>query len=155
MKVMLQEVIDHIEMDFEGTNAYVNLKTGELVSISEDDLRNAEDMDEQEISKLPDWRQVSLEIAIQFIENENQYEALPTKEDFDAYGMMERFISTLNNDKQSAVLDDAIRGKGAFRRFKDKADDLGLLEAWYRFENECYKEIAVEWCETNGITYEE
>lgn len=41
MKVDLQEIIDHIEMQFEGTGAYVNLKTGEVLSISENDLRDA------------------------------------------------------------------------------------------------------------------
>ncbi|WP_419891559.1 UPF0158 family protein [Paenibacillus xylanexedens] len=155
MKVDLQEIIDHIEMQFEGTGAYVNLKTGEVLSISEDDLRDAEDMDEQEISELPDWRQVDMEIAIEFIEHEDDYAALPTEMDYNAYGMMERFIATLIDDKQSSILLDAIRGKGAFRRFKDKAADLGLLEAWYRYQGQCYREIAIEWCEINGITYKE
>lgn len=155
MKVNLQEIIDHIEMQFEGTNAYVNLKTGEVVSISEEDLRDAEDMDEQEISELPDWRQVNMDIAIEFIEHEDDYAALPTEMDFNAYGMLERFIATLNDDKQASILDNAIQGKGAFRRFKDRVGDLGLEEDWYRFQDQCYRQISIEWCDAEGIAYEE
>jgi len=155
MKVNLQEIIDHIEMQFEGTNAYVNKKTGEVISISEDDLRDAEDMDEQEMSELPDWQQMNMKIALEFIEHEDDYISLPTEMDFNSYEMMERFIYTLNDDKKSRILDGAIRGKGAFRRFKDTIDAVGLSKEWYRFRDQCYRQIAIEWCDTEGVEYEE
>ncbi|WP_181151005.1 hypothetical protein [Paenibacillus sp. PCH8] len=44
-----------------------------------------------------------MEIAIEFIEYEDDYAARPTEMDFNAYGMMEKFIAALNDDKQSAL----------------------------------------------------
>jgi len=28
-----------------------------------------------------------------------------------------------------------------------------VIEEWYRYRDEAYEEIAVEWCEDNGIEY--
>ena len=49
----------------------------------------------------------------------------------------------------------AIRGKGAFRRFKDTVYDLGIDQQWYDFQAAAYKRKAARWCEENGIEYVE
>jgi hypothetical protein len=49
----------------------------------------------------------------------------------------------------------AIRGRGAFRRFKDALDRHGLLEAWYRYRREDLAQEAAAWLEANGIAYRE
>ncbi len=33
--------------------------------------------------------------------------------------------------------------------------ELGLEDDWYRFRDEAYKEIAIAWCDDNGIIFEE
>ena len=48
---------------------------------------------------------------------------------------------------------DAIRGSGAFRRFKSMADRHGLIEDWYNFRDEAYEEIAKGWLEEHEIAY--
>ena len=52
-------------------------------------------------------------------------------------------------------LDAAIRGKGAFRRFKDRLYDFDLQEKWYKYRDDCYEQIARDWCERFGIEIEE
>jgi hypothetical protein len=47
----------------------------------------------------------------------------------------------------------AIQGRGAFRRFKDLAGRLGLLEAWYEHQRKQLEVIAIDWCRENGISY--
>ncbi|MEH7302773.1 UPF0158 family protein [Neobacillus drentensis] len=54
--------------------------------------------------------------------------------------------------KQDCLLR-AIKGKGAFRRFKDNIIDLGLEDQWYSYRSKCYKEIAIEWCRENNIEF--
>lgn len=43
------------------------------------------------------------------------------------------------------------RGRGAFRRFKDKLYDLNLEKHWYQYRDEAYEKIARQWCERHKI----
>ena len=69
--------------------------------------------------------------------------------------MMEEFIYDLPAGRAQDALDAAIRGKGAFRRFKDRLYDFDLQEKWYKYRDDCYEQIARDWCERFGIEIEE
>lgn len=71
------------------------------------------------------------------------------------YRMMEEFIYDLPAGRAQDALDAAIRGKGAFRRFKDRLYDFDLQEKWYKYRDDCYEQIARDWCERFGIEMEE
>ena len=47
-----------------------------------------------------------------------------------------------------------VNGRGAFKRFRIAIDTYSLTEKWYKFRDEKYKEIAINWCEDNHIKYE-
>ncbi|SDE66806.1 Uncharacterised protein family (UPF0158) [Fontibacillus panacisegetis] len=155
MKIKLQEIIDGMEMQFEGTNTFLCSRTGEVVSVSEDDLRTAEEIEEVEIKKLKDWQQDNIRVAIDVVENFEDYEELPTQYDINEYEMMEDFSYSIKDNRKIDILLDAIRGRGAFRRFKDKVNELGISEDWYQYRSECYKQKAIEWCNDNGFDYVE
>lgn len=57
--------------------------------------------------------------------------------------------------RNQEILDRAIRGRGAFRRFEDKVYDLGLEQKWYQYRDKAHEKIARQWCEENGIDIEE
>ena len=80
---------------------------------------------------------------------------LPTKFQIDEYSMMEEFIETIDDVKLYNQLCIAINGSGAFRRFKDTCINYEIIEDWYEFKNQKYKELAINWCEENNIKYEE
>jgi len=65
---------------------------------------------------------------------------------------MERFIYDLPIRYQDE-LERAIRGGGAFRRFKDTAARLGVLNEWYRYLEAAYRKEARMWCQANGIAW--
>ena len=69
--------------------------------------------------------------------------------------MMERFCLSVQNDRDRKFLLIAIKGSGAFRRFKDMIRELDIEDDWYRFMNAEYKVKAIEWCNENGISYVE
>ena len=50
-------------------------------------------------------------------------------------------------------LSNALYYHGAFRRFKDTVNQMGIAEKWYAFQDEAYKRKAIEWCEENDIQY--
>jgi hypothetical protein len=86
-------------------------------------------------------------------DSEEHFAKLPGKFEINSYGIMERFCHEYPNTRVSERLSDAIRGKGAFRRFKDLVFDLGIQDEWNRFEHEAYEEMAIEWLEDEGIPF--
>ena len=86
--------------------------------------------------------------------DEHGFYRLPEQCELNGYHTMECFIETLPSPARD-ILSDAIIGRGAFRRFKDGIRTLGVEKDWYKFEEEAHRNAAIEWCEENGIEYEE
>ena len=140
MKVKLQEVLealDGVGMDME---YYYDTKNEEILMIF-DGMVNGE-TDPELIEDIEEG----------FIED---YIPLPRQYDMNEYRMMEEFIYDLPAGRAQDALDVAIRGKGAFRRFKDRLYDFDLQEKWYKYRDDCYEQIARDWCERFGIEIEE
>ena len=64
-------------------------------------------------------------------------------------------IPLVEDGSLSGILNNSIRGRGAFRRFKDAVHRLGIADEWYRFRDQAYKETAIEWCGDNGVEFDE
>lgn len=109
---------------------------------------------DDDFSQYPDWQRKALQEAMDVIVNWDKYVELPDKWEIHEYNIMERFCSSVENDKISDALFSAIRGKGAFRRFKDTLYRYGIEQDWYKFYEEALSVIAIRWCEDNGIVYE-
>ena len=84
-------------------------------------------------------------------DEDDDYIRLPDSYDINEYRMMENFVYSLPKGKNQTILYNAIQGRGAFRRFKDKLHEIGMANEWYKYRDQQYKEIALEWCEENDI----
>ena len=89
MKVKLSEIMEELEIQFEESISFLNIKTGEIVLVTSEDLRAAED--EEPFDHLVDWEQENREIAIDVVENFENYKELPTKYEVNEYEIMEDF----------------------------------------------------------------
>ena len=78
---------------------------------------------------------------------------LPDHYDINSYRMMEDFIEDRVTGEAREWLRNAIKGKGAFHRFRVTCERFGLLRDWYDYEEACFQDIAIYWCEENGIEY--
>ena len=87
-------------------------------------------------------------------ENPDDFVLLPTQYDINEYSIMEDFIDEIDNEEIKYKLYESIRGKGAFRRFKNMIYYLNVKNQWYDFRAKAFKKIAIEWCEDNNISYE-
>lgn len=132
--IKLSNIIDELDMMSSEMQSYLNIKTGEIVTIS-DYLGSEEDADNIE-------------------ENPDDFALLPTQYDINEYSIMEDFIDEIDNEEIKDELYESIRGKGAFRRFKDTIYNLNIKNSWYDFKALALKKIAIEWCEENDISYE-
>ena len=152
IRVNLSDIIDGLESQSDRLSSYLNKETGEIVIINEDDLIFAEN--NGSIDDLPEWEQESIQTARE-IEDTDKHIALPSQFDIDEYNIMEHFCRLIENDEIRDQMYRAIQGRGAFRYFKDSIHRFNIAEEWYQFRAEAFREIAVEWCEENGIEFEE
>ena len=136
MKVKLGVILDAIEMADDNYTYFLDLETGDSVFLA-DELITGLDNE-------------GLEDEIE--ENLERYLRLPTKFEIREYHIMEEFIWTLKGERADK-LDCAIRGRGAFRRFKDLVDRMGISQQWYDFQAEYYRKLAIEWCQEHGLEY--
>ena len=65
---------------------------------------------------------------------------------------MRDFVETVQDERIANHLYRAIEGKSPFRRFKDELLNYPKLrQAWFRFHDEAFLEIAREWLRENDI----
>ncbi len=137
MKVKLQEVLEALEGAGMDVEYYYDTKSQKILMIF-DGMINGETNPEL--------------IEDGFIED---YISLPSQYDINEYRMMEKFIYELPVGRAQEVLEAAIRGKDAFRRYKDRLYDFGLQENWYKYRDACYEKTARDWCKQFEIEIEE
>jgi alpha-acetolactate decarboxylase len=147
----LSEIMEAIEFQTGESTAYLNKETGEIITISEEEFQAAEDEDSPE--NYPEWQQDNVKTAMQILDNEENFLTLPTKHDINEYLIMETFCLSIKNKLISEALSDAIKGNGAFPRFKDNVQRFKIADKWYRFREEAIKQIAIEWCRSKHIEY--
>ena len=136
MKIRLKDIIQEIEMAQNESYTFWNRKTGAFFYISEDLMSISEQEDA--------WEKV---------EESDDYICLPTLRDRDDYRLMEKF----SFDQPSPIRDkllSALKGRGAFSRFKDRIWDLGVKDEWYAYEEEAYRNMALSWCKEHQVPYE-
>jgi len=148
--VSLKAVVEEIEVLSDEHHAYLNKHTGELVTVSNEEIDIVEQGDD--IEDYPGWQQDSIRKTQEVLDSED-YLQLPSKYDIHEYAIMERFCYSVEDEELSNELLDQIRGSGAFRRFKDAIYRHGITDDWYRFRQTALEEIAVKWLEANNITY--
>ena len=78
---------------------------------------------------------------------------LPTQYEINEYQIMVDFIDSIENSETKSNLQRLIQGKGAFRRFKDYCFEINIIQDWYNYKEQKYKEIAINWCEQNELKY--
>ena len=61
----------------------------------------------------------------------------------------------IEDEKTREILYTLIKGSGAFGRFKNAIHIYEIAEDWYKFRNDAFKEIAIEWCRENNIEYDD
>ena len=100
-------------------------------------------MDDEETGKLKN----------QIEEELGRYEPIPKVESYEGYRDMQSFIATVEDDHLGELLEVAINGKGAFRRFKDVLLNYPKeREKWFEFRDGRMEERALKWLESIGVS---
>ncbi len=134
MKVKLSEVIDALDFINDEIEYYYNPDTEEIFMSN---IGEIEELNEDELDEL-------FEKSIM----------LPTRYDINEYEMMEGFAETIEDTRLQNQLYISLNGSGAFRRFKDTCINFDIINDWYKFRDERYKELAINWCKKNNVEFE-
>ena len=139
LKINLDELCEAMEDSSYEREYYLDLKTGEVLFVSDY-------TDDEETGKLKD----------RIEENFDRYEQIPKAESREGYEDMIGFIATVDNERLTELLEVAINGKGAFRRFKDVLLNYPeARERWFEFKDERMRERAREWLDGIDVTLSE
>lgn len=154
MVVKIKELVDEMGAQMDGIRQYLNKETGEILTVSNEDMAIVEESEEgEDFSQYPEWKRESIQEAFDFLRNWDKYVELPDKWEINEYHIMEQFCDTVDNEIISAALYNAITGKGAFRHFKDKIRRYRVEDRWYSYREGVLQDIAISWCEMNNISY--
>jgi hypothetical protein len=150
VSVSLHDVVNEMDVFSDEHTAYINRRTGELLTVTHEELALAEDS--EAAADAPQWQQDLLPKVREVIESED-FLPLPSKFEIHEWAIMERFAQSVTTPTESEELLDALHGCRAFRRFKDALQRLELTEEWYGYREAALAEIAAEFLEANGISY--
>ena len=133
--VTLSKIIESLEMVDNEIDCYYNPENDEIFLSN---VGEYEDLNEDELDEL-------FEKSI----------ILPTQYEINEYQIMVDFIDTINDIEIRNNLHGLIQGKGTFRRFKSYCIEVNIIQDWYNYREEKYKEIAINWCKENDLKYKE
>ena len=150
--VKLRDVVNQMDTLSDEASTYLNRRTGEMVFVSEECRRAAEEPDE--LDDLPDWERQGMPEIEEALRSDD-YLVLPGKYEIHEWSIMEEFAHSVDDEAASDELLTALHGRGAFRYFKDTVRRLGILQDWYRFRDEAFKEIARDWLIAHDIPFVE
>jgi len=148
--------VDMVELEaaFEDASwqmsCYLDLETGEVVMLT-DEMRYY--WEEPPDRPLKEWEQEWVELAERVEDGYgSRYVSVPRGDSHEGYRDMQRFISTVQDDRLREQLWRAIEGRGAFRYFKDVlADHPQERERWFDFKNERVRWRVLGWLESIGV----
>ena len=150
LPVKLKDIVDALDEAGDQFSHYLDKRTGEIFMISDEEMSAAEEG--EPVSEYPEWQQESILKAAEILDS-NAFVSLPDQSDIHEYAIMERFALEYEDPQTSAELLRSIKGKGAFRRFKDAIFELGIQDEWYEWRRNEFEEIAVQWLEQAEIPY--
>lgn len=137
--IPLKQVIQAMEEASEAYTLYLDTQTGKTVYLQ--DYFVTGETDEA--------------LAMEIEDNHGRFLRFPDQYEIHEYSIMEQFAESLSPGKAQEELAYAIRGKGAFRRFKSSLRYFGLEQRWYDFKAEIFREKAIRWCRDNDVKFED
>ena len=144
--------------------AYLDTETGAVIFVEDyvidqlDELLADEDGEDVETllqskTDLSDIdRQQILDAARIEGDTDNRYRMIPKQDSRDGYRDMQKYIGTLVDEHLQELLEVAIQGSGAFRRFKDVLYRYPeAQENWFKFRDGRLNKRIVDWLKSEDI----
>src|SRR5262249_57087029 len=89
LRVKLSDLIEGMDFQSDEQSSFLNLTTGEVVSITDEELRAAEN--DEPLEDFPDWQHDAIRMAGEIIETDH-YLPLPDRFEINEYRIIVRFF---------------------------------------------------------------
>jgi hypothetical protein len=147
------------------TTAYLDTETGAVIFVEDDvvdqlgellaDEDSAEDI-EAALKAKADLSDIDHQQLLDAAKIEgdahNRYRMIPKQDSREGYQDMQEYIWSLEDEHLRELLEVAIQGSGAFRRFKDVLYRYPeAQENWFKFRDEREQQRMTDWLESQGI----
>ncbi len=96
-----------------------------------------------------------LEIAAAIDNNDPNYIILPDTDMIDQYAMLEAFIETVKDDAIYDQLQLAYKKIDFFESYFEILAAEKLLQSWFKFRDDHYREVALHWCRKHNLAWRE
>ena len=130
--VLLNEVLDAMETSGMDIKWYFDTQKEKLILVTDECLEDDLDMEEVE-------------------NNNDRFIPLPSEYEIHEHKIMVAFSNQQPAEIKEILLD-ALYGKGAFRKFKDKVFEMDIRDEWFTYRREQLTVMANEWASTNNLT---
>ena len=152
-RLKINDIINIISFQSYNTSYYLDKEKGEPFLVSKEQLRTAER--DAELEDYPEWEREQIKLAREILTDKEgeKYILIPGKFVSHEYSTMENFCISLDDEKISKPLCQAIFGGGAFNRFNKCIHRYGVADDWYKYRYNSMKKIVIDWCEANNIEY--
>jgi hypothetical protein len=153
----LSDLVDSLQFQNDAYVSYFDRQTGEIVSVERSILSAVEEGEDEGLEDdVPEWQEPQVETARAIVADKgDRFIPPPNKFKFHEYQHMEQFIETVASPRIADQLWQAIKGRGAFRVFKDTLYRLDMENRWYRYRDQAMKQFAIEWAEANHVAYKD
>ena len=152
MKVSLKDVVEALEFLTDEHFHFLDRQTGKVEMVSREVLGIVEESGDDEDAE--EWQEDEFKVAEAIFADWDRFEKLPTKYDVNEWEIMRGFAESVEPERFSNDLQNAIHGAGAFRNFKYIVRRDGIEQAWFAFRTDALRQIAIDWCEENQISWE-
>ncbi len=149
--VSLRDIVSEMVEISDDHTAYLNRKTGELISLA-DEVRELLERDRSP-DVLPEEQRWMISKARQVVDTDDFLE-LPPRFEIHEYSLVERFCDGIADPDQRRDLKAALEGPQAFRSFGDAVGRIGLEQEWFRFRDQAFEELAINWLDEHEIAYD-
>ena len=166
MKVDIEALASALEMGFDELDSYLDMETGEIIMVSDVEMRIAIQVVEAEagtgtasknasdLSSYSEYEREAIQMAMNIFRNPERYKFLPKMTTPEKYDIMAAFCHQVKSERIREALLSAIQGKGAFGRFRETLLRLGIEQDWFAYKSAETVKYAIQWCEKNKVPYE-
>ena len=95
VQVTLQDIIEGMDYQSDEQSSFLNLTSGDVVSITDEAFRAAEH--DEPLDAFPEWQHDAIRIAGDIVETDHSL-PLPDRFEINAYCMMERFCLSVDDE---------------------------------------------------------
>jgi len=151
--VKLSDIVESWTSTDPWTTFYLDKETGDIIPITHAEFFQAEKpfLAEPQPDGKPDVKRVARAI----LNRDDRYILIPSRYDLDEFAIMEQFCSSVEDDRVSEILSEALKDIRGVDVFEQALIRHGMVEDWHSHLQQELIVAAKEWCENNDIDFTE